>query len=90
MPQPRKGESEKEFINRCIPYVSKEHGDWDNDKVIAVCYSLWKNRDKHDEQRELFNLDDGYIDCKIGDNNCFTFITVHFSGVTLNFLLILK
>jgi hypothetical protein len=44
MPTPKKKETKEDFIKRCIPYVKKEHSDWDNDKCTAVCYSLWRKK----------------------------------------------
>jgi hypothetical protein len=49
MPEVKPGESEKEFIPRCISYVSKEHSDWDNDKCVAVCYSIYRRSKENAE-----------------------------------------
>jgi len=43
-PEPKDGESQKEFIARCIPYVKDEHPDWPDDKVQAVCFSIWERK----------------------------------------------
>lgn len=49
MPTPRKGESQKDFIKRCIPYVIKE-GTTDNPKqAYAICLSLWKKVKRSEE-----------------------------------------
>lgn len=47
MPKPTVNETKKEFISRCISVVSKEEDkeDWDKDKIIAYCYSLWREKD---------------------------------------------
>lgn len=42
MPEPQTGETQKEFIGRCIPFVKKEHPDWEQDQIVAVCYSIWR------------------------------------------------
>jgi len=44
MPTPKKGETEKEFISRCIPYVLKEGTAKDQKQAIAICYSMWRKR----------------------------------------------
>ena len=49
MPVPRKNEDEQGFISRCIPYVKNEHPSWEIDQCTAVCYSIWKNKDKKKE-----------------------------------------
>jgi len=41
-PKPKPGESQKDFIARCIPAVRKEHPSWKMNKVKAVCYDIWK------------------------------------------------
>ena len=46
MPTPNPNESQNKFIGRCVPYVQKEHPEWEQKKCVAVCYSLWKNRKK--------------------------------------------
>ena len=43
-PEPNPGESQKDFVSRCIPYVKKEHPDWKQDKIIAVCYSIYRRK----------------------------------------------
>jgi hypothetical protein len=42
MPKPRKNETRKQFISRCIPYVHKERPSWENDHIIAYCFGVWK------------------------------------------------
>ena len=43
-PEPKPGESQKDFIGRCIPYVKKEHPEWKQEQVVAVCYSYWRRK----------------------------------------------
>lgn len=40
--KPSQGETEKEFIDRCIPYMINEGKD--QEQANAVCYSMWENR----------------------------------------------
>lgn len=47
MPQkPKKGESEKDFVSRCIPIVLDEGTAEDNKQAAAVCYSMWREDKK--------------------------------------------
>ena len=62
---PSAGESEAEFIGRCVPKLREE--GYDNDQALAICYSDW--RDRFDEEQlqvekyieELFDFL-GYVD----------------------------
>jgi len=49
MPTPQPNETEQEFVSRCIPIVSSEHPEWENDQCVAVCYSMWREKDKKTE-----------------------------------------
>src|SRR3990167_1169238 len=42
MPDVMDGESEKEFIARCIEMVMEDGTASDNDQAAAVCYSMWE------------------------------------------------
>jgi hypothetical protein len=42
--EPNAGESESEFISRCIEYVVSEGKD--QDQAAAICYSKWENKDQ--------------------------------------------
>lgn len=46
MPTPNKGETEKEFIGRCIPYMMNENPDMKQDQAVAICYSYWEKEKK--------------------------------------------
>ena len=62
---PNAGESEAEFIARCVPVLQKE--GYDQDQSLAICYADWRDRfDEVDLQvenyiAELFDFL-GYID----------------------------
>jgi len=43
MPTPRKGESKKSFISRCMEVVVGEGKD--PDQAYAICNSMWDDRD---------------------------------------------
>jgi hypothetical protein len=46
MPTPKDGESEKDFIARCIPIVLKEGTAKDQKQAAAICFSMYK-KEKH-------------------------------------------
>jgi len=67
IPNPKDYKNEKDFMAACVPIVSHEHSDWDNDKCVAACYSMWRNRNKNKEN----NKHDGKIYLTLGANlNC--------------------
>jgi len=47
MPKPKSGESEKDFVSRCIPIVMKEGTAKDNKQAVAICYSMYKQGKKN-------------------------------------------
>lgn len=57
-PKPRPGESQKDFINRCIPYVHKEHPAWKMSKVKAVCYDIWRRHKNSNDDPEYEEFTD--------------------------------
>ena len=44
MPTPRQGESESDFVSRCIPMVLEEGTAADQAQAVAVCHSMYKNK----------------------------------------------
>jgi len=46
MPTPSKGESQKDFVSRCIPIRQKEHPDEDPKQSAAVCNSMYREAHK--------------------------------------------
>lgn len=59
MPHVKPGESEKDYVSRCIPYEMHKHPDMDNKQAAAICYSLYR---KHEDQEMLINKIDIYLD----------------------------
>lgn len=55
-PKPKKGETQKKFISRCIPIVHKEHPSWSMDKVKRVCYEIWRDRNKESLEAQGYTL----------------------------------
>ena len=64
MPRPLEGESKDTFISRCIGYVSKEKKDWEQDQVVAYCYSIWEE-EAEEEIAAAFILREFFL----GDSN---------------------
>ena len=48
---PAAGETEDEFISRCIPVVIGE--GYPDDQAAAICYSYWEDKDKFKTEEEL-------------------------------------
>lgn len=46
MPSVKKGESEKDYVSRCIPYMMKEKPGMKSDQAAAVCHSLYQKKDE--------------------------------------------
>jgi hypothetical protein len=49
MPEPREGESQKEYVSRCIPYVLKEGTAKDEQQAAAICYSMYREKHNQDD-----------------------------------------
>src|SRR3990172_1714118 len=46
MPKPKDGESEQDFVSRCIPIVMDEGTAKDNKQASAICYSMYRESKK--------------------------------------------
>ena len=44
MPKPGSGETEADFIGRCVPIVLEEGTAKDNEQAVAICYSIWREQ----------------------------------------------
>lgn len=51
-PIPSVGESEGDFVSRCIPIVLDEGTAQDNDQAAAICYSIYREHSKSQEERK--------------------------------------
>lgn len=58
MPNPRKGESEKDYVNRCIPIVLDEGTAKDGAQAAAICHSMYGESKKADEEGAFLTSDD--------------------------------
>ena len=43
MPNPKKGETERDFLSRCIPEL-KDEGYINNKQRIAICYDIYRRK----------------------------------------------
>lgn len=59
MPTPRKNESEKDFVKRCIPIVIRDGTANDGAQGNAVCHSLFSQHQKK-QRGESFNFNGSY------------------------------
>ena len=41
MPKPEIGETEKDYLKRCIPYLIRNEG-YPKRQAIAICYSMYR------------------------------------------------
>jgi len=57
LPNPKKGEKEKDWIARCMGNDAMKEEFPDNDTRLAVCYTKWREKDKKsaeaDDEREV-------------------------------------
>lgn len=49
MPTPKKGESESDFVDRCVPIVMKEDDTKDTDHAVAKCHGIYRQSKKKNE-----------------------------------------
>ncbi len=49
----KRGETEQEFISRCIG-IEKDFGK-DTDVATAICYSIWQNRNMKKTTQQIVN-----------------------------------
>ena len=52
MPTPNEGESQKDFVSRCIPIVLEDGTAEDNDQAVAVCNSMWEQDQEETTEQE--------------------------------------
>jgi HK97 family phage prohead protease len=54
MPTPKAGETEKEWLNRCIPVVLDEGTAKDQKQAVAICKQMWRDKDKKERAMAEF------------------------------------
>jgi len=57
MPIPKKGETKKDFISRCIPFVIEEGTTDDPKQAAAICYSIWRRSKKKSAEELKIKID---------------------------------
>ena len=56
MPTPNKGETEQEFVSRCIPIVLRDGTAKDQKQAVAICYSMFRNEAMHPDFQRIIGL----------------------------------
>lgn len=59
MPKPSAGESEQDFVSRCIPIVLKDGTAKDQQQASAICFSIYRERDKEHSPLSVIKQKDG-------------------------------
>jgi len=60
MPHPTQGETEKDFLKRCIPEVMHEGTTDNNKQAVAICYSVYRREgteEKSPKPERKHNMD---------------------------------
>ena len=57
MPTPRRNESQKDFVGRCIPIVKHEDRSRSNEQVNAICFSIFRDFKRKQRRRAEYNDD---------------------------------
>lgn len=71
MPRPKKGETEKEFLKRCIPDLIKEEG-YPQRQAIAICFSQYRRHGSEPaspkpEKKKLSKAEKATLYCALCD-----------------------
>lgn len=53
MPTPNEGESQKDFVGRCIPIVKSESPGMENKQAVAICFSKFREHTKKNAVEDL-------------------------------------
>jgi hypothetical protein len=56
MPEVKQGETEDEYIGRCIPYMLKEKEGMEKDQAAAICYSMWNKAKSESIVKRINNI----------------------------------
>src|SRR5215510_14088763 len=59
--KPHKGESQGDFMERCVPDLMGD-GKREQDQAVAACMTIWRDKDKTAPQRQYGDLDVPYPD----------------------------
>ena len=55
MPTPNRGESENDFVQRCIPMVIREGTAKDGSQAAAICHSMFRQQHQQNEKTKIKN-----------------------------------
>jgi len=55
MPEPKEGETQKEYIPRCIKYLMDKGETDDNKQAAAICYSYWEKKGTKESVEKIVN-----------------------------------
>ena len=61
MPTPREGETQSDFISRCIPFVINEGTTDDPKQAAAICHSLWRKHKNSKNEEDKMQKKDGKV-----------------------------
>lgn len=62
MPVPRSGETQGDFVARCIPIVIEDGTAKDPRQATAICFSMWREAKKKARAKGIIDLRDGLSD----------------------------
>lgn len=62
MPTPRTGETQGDFVTRCIPVVLDDGTAKDAKQATAICFSMWEQAKKESRASGQVDLRDGLSD----------------------------
>ena len=67
LPKPKDGESQDDFISRCMSNDTMKKDYTDNDQRLAVCFSQWKKKDETNISSGLSNIIERrvYVDAEL-------------------------
>jgi len=52
MPEVQAGESEEDFMGRCVPQVLDDGTAKDQDQAVAICLSMWRGRSEKEVETQ--------------------------------------
>ena len=79
MPTPRSGESESDFVSRCIPIVIEEGTAADGSQANAICHSMYQNKE-NEKMGKILDIHDD-----IQEDNPTRLQGVHTTGQPLGY-----
>lgn len=56
IPTPNKGESQNQFVSRCMSFLADEESDLEQKQRLAVCFTKYKNWKKNRKKRAKAKL----------------------------------